>query len=135
MAMVSLVVMEHGSEWPGHVGDSADLVAFSDARQKLLQRTQQKLYAFRRCQQDVRLAVLACNGETDGEGNGCRAQVARALLAAVSGTTFGRLVLSASGRASLRLRQELFSLAGALTEQLRGTTATVSLRFTEASGG
>jgi hypothetical protein len=135
MAMVSLVVMEPGSEWPGHVGDSANLVAFSQDGEKLLQRTQEKLEALRRGQQDVRVAVLACNGETDGEANGCRAQVAHTLLAAVRGTTFGRLVLSASGRASLRLRQELLSLTGALSEQLRGTTATVSLKFTEASRG
>src|SRR5258708_1219087 len=129
MATVSLVVMESGSEWPGHVGDSANLVAFSQVGDKLLRRTQEKLDALRRGQQDVKVAVLACNGQTDGDADGCRAQVARTLLAAVSGTTFGRLVLSASGSSSLRLRQELLSLTGALSEQLQGTTATVSLRF------
>lgn len=29
MPMVSLVAMEPGSEWPGHVGDHSNLVAFS----------------------------------------------------------------------------------------------------------
>jgi hypothetical protein len=80
------------------------------------------------------LAVLACNGETDGLADGCRAQVARALRVAVSGTTFGRLVLSASDRASLRLRQELLSRTAVLGKQLPGTTATVTLRFKETSG-
>jgi len=131
MAMVSLVVMEPGSEWPGHVGESSNLIAFSQGGERLLQRTREKLEALRRGKQDVRVAVLACNAEAGGEADGHRAQVACTLLAAVRGTAFGRLVLSASGRASLRLRQELLSLTGALSEELRGTTATVSLRFTE----
>jgi hypothetical protein len=132
MAVVSLVVMELGSEWPGHVGDAANLVAFSQDGEKLLRRTHEKLDALRRSQHDVRVAVLACNEQMDGEGPCYRAQVAHALLGAVSGTSFGRLVLSASGRASLRLRQELLSLAGMLSEQLRGTSCN---RLAEVSGG
>jgi|SRR5580658_5167379 hypothetical protein len=135
MPMVSLVVMEPGSAWPGHVGDHSNLVAFSQKGEKLLQRTQEKLDTLRRGQQNVRVAVLACNEETEGAVDGYRAKIARTLLAAVKDATFGRLVLSASGGASLRLRQELFALAGTLSEQLRGTSATVSLRFPEASRG
>ena len=131
MTTVSLIVMEPGSDWPGHVGDCPNLVAFSQDGEKLLQRTQEKLDTLRRSRQDVRVAVLACNGETDGDAARYRTEVARTLLTAVTGATLGRLVLSASGRASLRLRHELFSLTGILSEQLRGTTATVSLKFTE----
>src|ERR1700733_14563927 len=125
MSMVSLVVMEPGSEWPGHVGQNSNLVAFSQKGAKLLQRTREELDALRRDQHNVRVAVLACNGEIDGEANGYRVQVAHTLLGAVTGTTFGRLVLSAGGGASLLVRQELLALAGTLSEQLRGTTATV----------
>jgi len=133
---VSLVVMEPGSEWPRHMGNHTNLIAFSQRGEKLLQRTEEELETLRRGQQNVRVAVLACNGETGGEVDGCRAQIARTLLGAVTRTTFGRLVLSApGGRISLGVRHELLALAGALTEQLRGTTATVSLRFTEASLG
>lgn len=135
MSMVSLVVMEPGSEWPGHVGQNSNLVAFSQKGEKLLQRTREELEALRRDQHNVRVAVLACNGEIDGEANGYRVQVAHTLLGAVTGTTFGRLVLSAGGGASLLVRQELLALAGILSEQLRGTTATVSLRFTKTSRG
>jgi hypothetical protein len=131
MPMVSLVVMEPGSEWPGHLGDHSNVVAFTQKREKLLQRTQEELDTLRRSQQSVRVAVLACNGATDGGDDGYRAQIARTLLAAVKDTSFGRLVLS--GGESPRLRQELFALAGTLSEQLRGTTATMSLRFSEAS--
>jgi hypothetical protein len=81
MATVSLVVMEPGSEWPGHVGDSANLVAFSHDGEKLLRRTQEKVDGLRRHKQDIRFAVLACNGKTDVDGNGYRSQVARTLLA------------------------------------------------------
>jgi hypothetical protein len=136
MATVSLVVMEPGSEWPGHVGDHPNLVAFSQSGEMLLQRTKETLDALRRDEQDVRVAVLACNGETaDGEADGYRTQVARTLLSAVSSKTLGRLVLSASGRASVRLREELLALTGTLSAQLQGTTATVSLRFTDESRG
>ncbi len=137
MSMVSLVVMEPGSEWPGHIGQDSNLVAFSHKGEKLLQRTREELDTLRRDQQSVRVAVLACNGETDGEAeaDGYRAQVARALLLAVTGTTFGRLILSVSGGVSLGVRQELLALAGVLSEELRGTTVTVSLRFTEATRG
>ncbi|HEV3189604.1 MAG TPA: hypothetical protein VGY54_03860 [Polyangiaceae bacterium] len=134
MTTVSLIVMEPGSDWPGHVGDCANLVAFSQGSEKLLQRTQEKLDTLRRARQDVRVAVLACNGETDGEAASYRAQVARALLSAVTGAMLGRLVLSANGRASLRLRHELLSLTCTLSEQLRGTTATISLKFTDLDG-
>jgi hypothetical protein len=135
VATVSLIVLEPGSEWPRHIGHHSNLIAFSHRGEKLLQRTKDELETLRRGQQNVRVAVLACNGETGGEVDGCRAQIARTLLAAVTRTTFGRLVLSAGGRASLGVRHELLGLAGALTEQLRGTTATVSLRFIEASPG
>jgi glutamate racemase len=89
MAMVSLVVMEPGSEWPGHVGDAANLVAFSQDGERLLQKTKEKLEALRRDKQDVRVAVLACNTETGGTADGCRAQVAGTLLAAVRGPRLG----------------------------------------------
>ncbi len=135
MSMVSLVVMEPGSEWPGHIGQQSNLVAFSQTGEKLLRRTREELDALRRDQQSIRVAVLACNGEPDGEADGYRAQVARALLGAVMGTTFGRLVLSASGGASPRVRRELLALTGALSEELRGSAATVSLRFIQPPRG
>lgn len=135
MTMVSLVVMEPGSEWPGHMGDSVDLIAFSMGGEALVHKTQEKVDALKRDRQDVRVAVLACNGEADVQTGTCRAKVARTLLAAVSRATFGRLVLTASSRVPMRVRNELFLLAGTLSENLRGTTATVSLKFTEAPRG
>jgi hypothetical protein len=131
MTMVALVVMEPGSLWPGHMGDLAGVVAFSQGGDELLRRTREELSALRCREQYVRVAVLACNAATDGVATSRRTEVARALLAAVSDTAFGRLILSASSRASLRLREELVALAGALGEQPPDTSATVSLMFVQ----
>jgi hypothetical protein len=53
------------------------------------------------------------------------------LLGAVVGTTCGRLILSARGRAPRQLVRELLALAEVLAHDVRGTTAMVSLRFNE----
>jgi hypothetical protein len=128
----AMIVMEPGSEWPGPIGDATNLVAFGHGCDDLLRRTQDKLGVLQRSKQVVRVAVLACNAATGHAAAIGRARLARALLGAVASTTSGRLVLSASGRTSQQLLQELLALAGALAEELRGTSATVSLRFTEA---
>jgi hypothetical protein len=127
--MTAMLVMEPGSDWPGHVGDETSLVAFCQEGEELVRRTQTKLGTLCRNNQTVRVAVLACNATTDVQTASRRARLARILLAAVTAATFGRLVLSVNGAASHRQRRELLELVGTLTEELRGTTATVSLRF------
>jgi hypothetical protein len=129
MSKVALVVMEIGSEWPGWFGDCADVVAFSQGGQQLLRRTEETLDALRSGRQDVGVAVLACNSDPDADIGGYRVQIAGKLLSAVTGTASGQLIVTASDRASARVRHELLSLAGLLSENLGGTTATVSLRF------
>jgi hypothetical protein len=128
-----IVVMEPGSEWPAHIADLTDVVGL--AGEDLLKHTQEKVAALERRKQRVRVAVLACNSATGGETLGRRTQLARALVNAVTRSVHGRLILSASERASHALREELFTLAGALTNELRGSTASVSLWFTEPSHG
>ena len=135
MTTTALVVREPGSDWPGQIGDSTSVVAFSRGGDDLVRRTEEKLDALRRRKQSVRVAVLACNSAAGGAAVGRRAKLAGMLLGAVSSTTCGRLILSASGGASHEVRQELLALAGALTEELRATSATVSLWFTEALPG
>ena len=129
----TMIVMEPGSDWPGPVGECTDLVAFSQGCEDLVQRTQEKLGVLQRSKKAVRVAVLACNALT-GDASRRRAELARTLLGAIASATCGRLILSASGHASPRLMSELLALSEALTLELRGTTATVSLRFLEGSG-
>jgi hypothetical protein len=128
----ALVVMEPGGAWPYPIGDSTDLVAFRPAGEDLLQWTEQKIHVLHRSKQNVRVAVLACNSTAGGAAADRRTQLARMLLGVVTSITRGRLILSASGRASAQLRRELLALAGQLTDDLRGSTATISLRFNDA---
>jgi hypothetical protein len=133
MGIVSLIVMEPGSSWPGHVGDTENVVAAGDDEEGLLPRTQHMVDALHARGQAVRVAVLACNDATDTASSGRRAEIARVLLAAVAPATFGRLVLCAGSGSSIRLRHELLSLTGTIIRELEGTTATVVLRFGEAN--
>jgi len=130
MSNVSLVVMEKGSDWPGHVAAIEDVVAVSQDDAGLLVRTQEKVAALESSSRSVRLAVLTCNQTSGAEATRRRTLVARALLGAVSRATFGRLVLSASAFASPSLRRELLALAGDLTGALGRSSTTISLQFT-----
>jgi hypothetical protein len=132
MAMVTLIVMEPGSEWPGHVGEAEDVVAVgNDGQESLLERTRSELDSIRLRGQHVRVALLACNEATDPTSVTSRAEVAHDLLTAVAAARFGRLALTASDRTSMRQRCELLSLAGELSLRIQGMTATVSVRFGE----
>jgi len=129
MSIVSLIVMEPGSSWPGHVGNTENVVAAGTDEEGLLPRTEHMVEALLGRHQAVRVAVLACNDATDAASAGRRAEIARVLLHAVASSAFGRLVLCADPDASMRLRHQLLSLAGALIRELEDTTATVALRF------
>jgi hypothetical protein len=76
MAVVTLIVMEPGSEWPGHVGDSESVVAVANAEEGLLEKTRRKLDSMRQQDQHVRVAVLACNQEGDDSSVSRRAELA-----------------------------------------------------------
>ncbi len=132
MGVVSLIVMEPGSQWPGHVRDSENIVAASHLGEGLLQRTQRTLAGLLQRGQHVRVAVLACSDAIDLASLASRAQLARELLAAVAATGFGRLVLSSAEPASVSTRRELLTLAGALSHAGPGTS--VRVRFSDASG-
>lgn len=128
MGMVSLIVMEPGSHWPGHVRGSNNVVAVGHEEGGLVERTRDTLASLRQRGQQVRVAVLACNDATDVASLVRRTQLVRELLTAVAATRFGRVVLSSAQRASTEARRELLSLAGALTHTLRG--ASVQVTFT-----
>lgn len=130
MTATALIVMETGSDWPGQVGDGANVVIPGNG-EDLLRRTQQTLDALSRSKERVRIAVLACNEAVGGAAQFARAQLARVLLLTVSRALHGRLVLTARGGATHEVRQELLALAGALTEELPGGEVTISVRFAE----
>jgi hypothetical protein len=48
MSVVSLIVMEPGSAWPGHVGDSENVVALGEREEGLLPRIRRTLDSIRK---------------------------------------------------------------------------------------
>jgi len=133
MGVVSLIVMEPGSDWPGHIGDSENVVAARCYEEGLFERVRHMVGALRARGEDVRVAVLSCNDAADPASAGRRAEIARELLGVVASAVSGCLVLYAAPHAPWLLRHELLSLAGGLSEGLHGSTAAVSLRFGGAS--
>jgi len=131
----AIFVMEPGSQWPAQIDDLASVVGLGSAGDDLLERTREKLGVLLHRREGVRVAVLACNDATGDEAVDYRAALARALLGAVAKTIRGRLILSASDPAPPTVRRALLTLVEELTLELRGTTASVSLWFTEPSHG
>ena len=128
---VALVVMEPGSEWPGHVGDEETLVVLRSDR-NMVASARERLAALERARQPVSVAVLSCNAATDVASGIQRADVASDLLAAVSRVRWGRLVLVVPPAHGSRYFCEHFlALVGRLTDRLRGTSATVTLKLTD----
>lgn len=127
MTAAVVVVMERGSEWPAHIEDLTNVVGLSPDGDDLLLRTEERLRALERRGQAVRVAVLACNAATEPAALVHRATLAHALVGTVGHAVHGRVILSAKEGASATVRRDLFSLAGRLTETLRGTSASVHL--------
>ena len=131
--VVSLIVMEPGSEWPGHVGETENVVELGEHEEPLLQRVRSRLDSLRVKGARVRVAVLACNEAADAASAARREELALELLAGVAAVGFGRLVLNAAAHASAQLRLELLSLAGSLSHACAGG-AIVSVKFNEPDG-
>jgi hypothetical protein len=134
MPFVTLIVVEPGSEWPGHIGDAEQVVAVGYDQEGLLSKTRERLELLRRRGELVRAAVLVCSGAANSVFAAQRVDIARELISAVSGVGSGRVVLCSSGDASTSERRELLSLAGTLCQELscpelRGRAIEVSVRF------
>jgi hypothetical protein len=128
MAIVTLVVVEHGGSEPPKIGTSENTIIGYSSR-GLLRRTRRRLDSLRSQGDVVRVAEIVCSDTTEGSLVAHRAEMAHELLTAVAFQPGGRLLLSASGTASMALRSGMFSLAGVLSARLPGTVATVSVRF------
>jgi hypothetical protein len=133
MMTTAVVVMEPGSDWPGQIGDSMNVLALSPGGRDDLRRTQETLAVLHRRKQGVHVAALTCGATADARVAGRRAQLAGVLLDTVAAGTDGQLILTASDSARNPARDELLALADTLIERLRGTNATVSLRFSGTS--
>jgi hypothetical protein len=132
-----LVVMEHTSDWPSGVrsGTAGCVALRQDAGESLpnlLRRTYSHIRAIELVGGTVQQAVLSCGDDQSPRAVEERLPLARALLASVLRDDHGRLDLLARAGASARTKQSLVALAGALTESLSGTSASISARFVPA---
>jgi hypothetical protein len=136
MGCVSFIVMEPGSEWPGHVGTGADdLVAIAGDADALPERTRQALVAVDRKGLRVRLAVLACGEAMDLASRTRRCDVVAALVSAVKHSRFGRVVLSARASTTAELRGELLRVAGSHAHALGDGAGVIAVRFSDPPSG
>jgi hypothetical protein len=130
----ALVVLEPGGEWPSSViRADVDVIAVVEphSEEGSLTRAVQERVA--RLGRPVALAVLACNAEANDAATGRRVAITRALLKTVLDTERGHLVINAAGRSTSALRHQLIGLTETLSEGLRGSSSSVTLRFGGAS--
>jgi hypothetical protein len=118
--MAAMVVMGLGEDAWAKMDVSRHPKQFGHAAAALLGDTRGKLDAIARREPGVRVAVLVSTGVRGGTIGPARS------------SSRSRLMLLVDGQASMDLRQRLLELAGALSDELRGSGATVCLRFTEA---
>lgn len=129
-----LVVMEHTSDWPAGVrSGTAGCVALrqdpNESTPDLLRRAHLRIRAIELVGGTVHQAVLSCSDDGSRRATEGRMPLARALLASVLRDGDGRLDLVARAGAPALTKQSIVALAGALTESLAGTSASVSARF------
>jgi hypothetical protein len=129
MASVSLVVMERGSDWPALLESSWEVVAIPCDDDGVRLGTRHGLASVHSRGDHIETAFLACSTATDRASISRRKELGADLLSAVAGARLGRIVLHAGSDSSQGLQQELLSLAQVLSQALRGTSATVCVRF------
>ena len=136
----SLVVVEAGAKWPACAGEYqqqqpnsvVEIQAESEAGTAFVSRVKRRIATTRK-RGAVRVALLAANGVLDRASKQARYELAHTLAGALDGA--GELVLTASlssGNAE-SIRHELFSLAGALCDELKCASVSVSVRFSDAT--
>lgn len=133
----TLVVMEHGSEWPAHIKRTTErcLPLWQEPNEghlDLLRRTYGRLQSIERNHGTLGVAVLSCRDDASRATLDVRIPLARALLAAVRGSGSGRLDVVARASAPARAKQSLLALAGVLAEALIGSSASLSIKFGDA---
>jgi hypothetical protein len=142
--LMSIVVLEAGAAWPVWLTDYQRLAPNAVV---IAQADTESVHAFRARVVHrvadakaagtgrIRVGVLVASGRSDEGVRGLREGVARSILNAM-GTRFeAELVLAGGGSEGDPSRQELFALAGALCEELGGTSVNVRVRFCNSRSG
>jgi hypothetical protein len=133
----SLVVVEAGAAWPACAGEYqqaqpnsvVEVQPDTESHVEFTARVERRIASIRK-RGAVRVALVAANESLDTVSLRGRHGLATLLAASMDGT--GELVLTASvGSNAERVSHELFALAGALCDELRGSNVSVSVRFSD----
>jgi hypothetical protein len=130
----SIVVMEVGTSFPPFVSEYQQfapnsLVEVQMANESSAQFAQRVIKKLDHLAGELRVAIIATNGETHEESASARYRVARAILRIMARGGAGEIVLTSDG--DDEVRQSLFALAGTLCEDLRGSELGVRVRFSD----
>jgi hypothetical protein len=136
-ALLSVVVLESGSTWPPWLGEyqkhapNSVVVAQSveESGPDFARRIARRVDEIGAGDAAIHAALLVSNGLLDDASVSARKQMCDSLLRVMIKKRQGELVLAAAAHAGDELRHELFALAGALCDDLRGTPVSVRVRF------
>lgn len=141
--LMSIVVLEAGATWPAwlteyqRIAPNAVVVAQDAAElaelfaSRVVHRVED---AISKNAPRVRVGVLVAAASRDDGRVAMRERVARVILKALGSHEDAELVLASEGGEGDPSRQELFTLAGELCQELAGSSVNVRVRFSGKSG-
>lgn len=133
-SLSSVVVLEEGADYPTWIGEyqrrapNCTLIAHMHG-EPMVELAARVLRKLPEMNGELRVGIVVCAATTDEGHLALRAELCKALLAALTPKGGGEVVLAASVSGSDGSKHAIFELAGALCETLRGTNRVVRVRF------
>ena len=135
--LLSVVVLEARALWPAWLGEyqkhapNSVVIAQSgeEPGARFAQRINRRMHEVASSDTKIHAALLVSNGALDDASVATRKEVCTSLLRVMVDKRYGELVLAAEALAGDDIRHELFSLAGTLCDDVRGTPVNVRVRF------
>ena len=136
-ALLSVVVLELGASWPSWLAEyqrlAPDSVVIAQSSGEpgadFAQRIARKTDEIASRDAAIHAGLLVSNGKLDQPAVVARERICSLLLRVMLQKQRGELVLAADVTAGDDFRHELFSLAGTLCDELRGSPVSVRVRF------
>lgn len=137
--MLCVVVLESGAGWPPWIGEyqavAPNSVVIAQAPEESAEafgaRALGRLQEVTSGRAKLRVAIVASSPSPSKEQLEQRYAICRTLVHAMADSPRADLVLAGDGDGSDQSRHELFALAGALCDELRGSELSVRVRFAE----
>jgi hypothetical protein len=131
---VSVVVLEQGADWPKWIAEyqrhatNSLVVAYApgESLDDFVARVGRRLAELT---SELRVAIVACAAQVDGEHLAARERICHKLLEAMPALGRSEVLLAANVDASESAKHAIFELAGDLCDGLRGSSRVVRVRF------